>query len=66
MDAQQSLQDFELFKAHIARRLLDPQVPPSHLQCERDMVDLVESGLVILRKTERGFELRLTAEGEKW
>ena len=61
MDPRQDIGDLELFKADLARRLMT--APQQDLETGRDVIDLVEMGYVILRRTDTSFDLRLT---EKW
>ena len=62
MDPRQAIEDLELFKADLARRLMT--APQQDLETGRDVIDLVEMGYVILRRTDTSFDLRLTEKGE--
>ena len=62
MDPRQDIGDLELFKADLARRLMT--APQQDLETDRDVIDLVEMGYVILRRTDTSFDLRLTEKGE--
>ena len=62
MDPRQDIGDLELFKAALARRLMT--APQQDLETDRDVIDLVEEGYVILRRTDTSFDLRLTEKGE--
>ena len=62
MDPRQDIGDLELFKADLARRLMT--APQQDLETGRDVIDLVEMGYVIPRRTDTSFDLRLTEKGE--
>ena len=62
MDPRQDIGDLELFKADIARRLMT--APEQDLETDRAVIDLVEMGYVIIRRTDASFDVRLTEKGE--
>ena len=62
MDPRQDIRDLELFKADIARRLMT--APKPDLETDRAVIDLVEMGYVIVRRTDASFDVRLTERGE--
>ena len=62
MDLRQDIGDLELFKADIARRLMT--APEQDLEIDRAVIDLVEMGDVIIRRTDASFDVRLTEKGE--
>jgi hypothetical protein len=66
MDPRQDPEALELFKADLARRLFDGSVSDLHLEMDRAVIKLVEDGLVLMRKTERGWEFQLTEAGESF
>jgi hypothetical protein len=56
----------ELFKADLARRLFDDSVPIWQVESDKAIIELVEDGLVLMRKTEKGWECQLTEAGESF
>ena len=62
MDLRQDIGDLELFKADIARRLMT--APEQELEIDRAVIDLVEMGYVIVRRTDVSFDVQLTEKGE--
>jgi hypothetical protein len=66
MDPAQDPETLELFKADLARRLFDSSVPAWQLESDRAVIELVEDGLVLMRKTDKGWECQLTEAGESF
>lgn len=62
MNPMQDIEDLELFKADIARRLMTAS--EQDLETDRAVIDLVEQGYVIIRRTNANFDVRLTEKGE--
>lgn len=62
MDPRQDPETLELFRADLARRFFS--APSWQLESDRAVIELVEDGLVPVRKTERGWECQLTEAGE--
>ena len=62
MDPRQDIGDLELFKADIVGRLMT--APKPDLETDRAVIDLVEMGYVIVRRTDASFDVRLTERGE--
>lgn len=66
MDPRQDPEALEMFRADLARRLFDDSIPAWQLESDRAVIDLVEDGLVLMRKTEKGWECQLTEAGEAY
>lgn len=66
MNPQQDPEVLELFRADLARRLLDGVTPDWKIEADRAVAELVDAGLVLMRKTERGWECQLTEAGESF
>jgi hypothetical protein len=64
MDPRQDPETLELFKAYLAPHLFDNAIPASHLENAQTVIGLVQDGLVLMRKTERGWECQLTEAGK--
>ena len=66
MDPQQDPDTLELFKADMARRFFDSSTLDSQreLVIDRAIINLVEDGLVLILKTDSGWEFQLTEQGK--
>lgn len=65
MDPRQDPETLELFRAFLARHLFDESLSASEFEIARTVIGLVEDGLVLMRKTERGWECKRTGAKEE-
>lgn len=60
MHPEQCPETLERFKARLARRLFDPNVPAFAVECDRELVHLVENGYLLMWERDGTLVFRTT------
>ena len=67
MDAKQDPEDLELFRASLARALLNTSVPSSEVAMYKELAEMADWGLVIVARAEGGdWNVQVTEKGKQF